>query len=86
MILELDLMAGYRIGLAVEEEKAGRSGPLVYTTDEPFFLYIPFNDLVLVGTGTLALANFPHGVVNRNCDDIRSRLGRKLVFVYGMGR
>ena len=60
MVLELDLVAGYRVGLAVKDKEAGRSGTLVYTADKPLFRNIPIHNWVGISTGPLALANVPH--------------------------
>ena len=60
MIFELDLVTGYGIGFAVEDEKARRGSALVYTADKPLFRDIAMHDWVGFSTGPLALANVPH--------------------------
>ncbi len=64
VVFEFNLMASHRIGEAVEDDEAGRRGPLVYATNEPLIWRKAIDgDVVSVNPWALALANLRHPLV-----------------------
>lgn len=61
VVFEFNLMACYGIGVAVEDDEAGRCSSLVYTTNEPLLRLVTI-DMVSVDTWALALADISHSL------------------------